>query len=385
MIYDASFDRATPISDEERKTRRDLLRDRVCELEYDALLLTPGSNMRYFFGLAWRATERLVAAMITPSRVIFICPKFEDSALLAVIGDRYETEWWEEHEDPAKLVTLLVHELGIQRLGIDPQLSYGLAHRLVELLSDCQCSDGTALVAPLRYRKSDAEIALLKSAKQLTLHVHQRIFEWIKPGIRASEIATMIDQLHRNGGADDGSTFCSVQFGTATAHPHGIPGDPELVEADIVLIDTGCQLDGYHSDITRTYALAKQPAAVEAHWALEKEAQRLAFEAAQLGVYCEEVDKTARAALAEAGLGPDYQLPGLPHRTGHGIGLDIHEGPYLVRGDRTELAPGMCFSNEPMIVVPEQYGIRLEDHFYMTEEGPQWFTEPQPDLYQPFS
>ena len=143
-------------------------------------------------------------------------------------------------------------------------------------------------------------------------------------------------------------------------------------------------MGGYHSDITRTYALDKQDSKVEALWDLEKEAQAAALDAAQLGSPCGSVDTAARAVLERHGLGPDYQLPGLPHRTGHGIGLDIHEGPYLVRGDDTLLAEGMCFSNEPMIVMPGQFGIRLEDHFYMTDQGPKWFTDPQQSLYQPF-
>ena len=141
----------------------------------------------------------------------------------------------------------------------------------------------------------------------------------------------------------------------------------------------------YHSDITRTYALDKQDSKVEALWDLEKEAQAAALDAAQLGNPCGDVDAAARTVLERHGRGPDYQLPGLPHRTGHGISLDIHEGPYLVRGDDTPLAEGMCFSNEPMIVIPGQFGIRLEDPFYMTEQGPKWFTEPQQSLYQPFS
>ncbi|MEM8493706.1 MAG: Xaa-Pro peptidase family protein, partial [Pseudomonadota bacterium] len=342
------------------------------------------SNMRYFFNLRWGPTERLVAALITQTDIVFICPKFEDTALLAVIGHQYQTAWWEEHEDPAALVASLAVDDSLARIGVDPQARFGLVDPLIKALGGVSVVDGTPAIAPLRYRKSDAEIALLGAAKRLTLNVHQQIFEWLKPGIHASEVIARIDRLHREGGADGGSTFCSVQFGDATSHPHGIPGDPIFNESDLVLIDTGCLIDGYHSDITRTYAYSKQSAQVESHWALEKEAQAQAFAAAHLGAHCEDVDAAARSVLAEAGLGPDYQLPGLPHRTGHGIGLDIHEGPYLVRGDRTVLEPGMCFSNEPMIVVPDQYGIRLEDHFYMIDEGPRWFTQPQQDLYQPF-
>ena len=176
-----------------------------------------------------------------------------------------------------------------------------------------------------------------------------------------SEVIAEIDRLHRAGGADNGSFFCAVQFGEGTSHPHGVPGDPTLAKHELILIDTGCTIDGYHSDITRTYALDKQSQNVETLWQLEKEAQAAAFDAAQIGRPCGDVDAAARSVLEAHGLGPDYQLPGLPHRTGHGIGLEIHEGPYLVRGDDTPLAAGMCFSNEPMIVVPDHFG-RIYHH-----------------------
>lgn len=378
-------DRTPRITDAERETRRAALRARMAADGVDAVLLTPGSNMRYFLDFPWGATERLVAALVTADKVIFICPKFEDTALLAVIGEGFDTAYWEEHEDPNQLVASLLGDMGGRQLGIDPAMSFGMADRVVQAVAPLTAIDATPLIAPLRYQKSDAEIALLTAAKQLTLDVHRQIFEWIKPGVRASEVRAEIDRLHRAGGADGGNTFCAVQFGEATSHPHGVPGDQVLAASDLILIDTGCQVGGYHSDITRTYALSKQSAAIEQHWALEKQAQAAAFAAAKPGEPCSVVDKTAREVLAGAGLGPEYQLPGLPHRTGHGIGLDIHEGPYLVRGDDTPLARGMSFSNEPMIVVPREYGIRLEDHFYMTDTGPRWFTEPQADLYQPFA
>jgi Xaa-Pro dipeptidase len=196
-------------------------------------------------------------------------------------------------------------------------------------------------------------------------------------------VKRFIDDAHRALGAP-GYTFCAVQFGTATAFPHGLPGDQALADDQLVLVDTGCAIHGYQSDITRTYAFGRVGDDIRATWALEKEAQAAAFAAVRPGVPCEAVDAAARAVLERAGLGPDYRLPGLPHRTGHGIGLSIHEPAYLVRGDTTPLAPGMCFSNEPMIVVPERYGIRLEDHFYVTEDGAAWFTEPQPSIDRPF-
>jgi len=374
----------TPITEEERQGRLARLRASMASHDLDAVIVTPGANMRYFLGLTWRETERLVCAVISGSNVAFVCPKFEDTALLAALSSPVDCVWWEEHEDPRQAVANIFAEGSFSRIGVDPNCSFGQVHALSKATQSTLTSAGD-LFQSLRGQKSSTELALLQAAKSLTLEVHQQTFEWIHPGLRMSEVIAKIDQLHRAGGADNGSFFCAVQFGEGTSHPHGVPGDPVLQKGELILIDTGCTVGGYHSDITRTYALDKQDSQVEALWDLEKEAQAAALDAAQLGSPCSSVDAAARAVLERHGLGPDYQLPGLPHRTGHGIGLDIHEGPYLVRGDDTPLAEGMCFSNEPMIVIPGQFGIRLEDHFYMTEQGPKWFTEPQQSLYAPFS
>lgn len=380
--------RPPSIGEAERQQRLDRLRQVMPASGLDAVLITPGSNMRYFFGEAFYESERFVCVLITAQRTTFICPKFEESAIRAKFPTTPDMAFWEEHENPSFLIASLLAEQGCQRCALDPECSYGHAARLVDAMGRLDkpilCDSAAALIAPLRATKSQQEIDLMIAAMQLTLSVHQTIFEWIKPGMKASEVIAEIDRLHRAGGADRGNSFCAVQFGEATSHPHGVPGDPALQYGELVLIDTGCTLDGYNSDITRTYALSKLDSGIEKLWAVEKEAQQAAFDRAAIGTPCEAVDQAARDVLISHGLGPDYDLPGLPHRTGHGIGLDIHEGPYLVKGDRTPLAAGMCFSNEPMIVVPGQFGIRLEDHFYMTESGPKWFTEPQQDLYQPF-
>jgi Xaa-Pro dipeptidase len=232
--------------------------------------------------------------------------------------------------------------------------------------------------------KSPAELALMSQAKAMTLEVHRRAARILKAGITTTAVRRFIDQAHRALGADDGSSFCAVQFGHASAYPHGLPGEQKLADGDLVLIDTGCRVQGYNSDITRTYVFGTPNAEHRRVWEVEKRAQAAAFAAVKPGVACEEIDAVARRVLEAAGFGPDYALPGLPHRTGHGIGLSIHEAPYLVRGDKTLLAPGMCFSNEPMIVIPETFGVRLEDHFYVTADGAAWFTEPQLNLEEPF-
>jgi Xaa-Pro dipeptidase len=289
---------------------------------------------------------------------------------------------WEEEESPYALVASRLKPGS--RVALDDQVALFVYLGLAKALGGDCVADGGPLIGSLRSRKSAAEIALMQRAKDITLEVHRRTWRHLTKGVKTSEVARFIDQQHRSL-AGFGNTFCIVSFGADTALPHGGEHDRALADGDVVLIDTGTQIDGYQSDITRTYVFGEPTRQVRDIWALEKEAQAAAFEAARLGTPCERVDAAARAVIARAGLGPDYRLPGLPHRTGHGIGLDIHEAPNLVRGDGTALAPGMCFSNEPMIVIPDAFGIRLEDHFHMTENGPRWFTQPSLSLDAPFA
>jgi Xaa-Pro dipeptidase len=223
----------------------------------------------------------------------------------------------------------------------------------------------------------------MQRAKDMTLEVHKAAASMLREGIVTTEVDAFIHEAHKKVGSS-GSYFCIVLFGPASAFPHGVKEPQTLKNGDMVLIDTGCQVHGYISDITRTYVFGEPSEHQRAVWNAEKAAQAAAFAAAQPGVPCREVDIAARRSLVASGFGPDYDLPGLPHRTGHGIGLDIHEWPYLVGSDTTPLAEGMCFSNEPMICVPGEFGIRLEDHFYMTATGPKWFTQPSHSIEDPF-
>ena len=372
-------DPAPVIGAGERSDRLVRARTLTAEQGADALLVTAGASLRYFTGVGWSPTERLVALLLpVDGEPIVICPAFERGSLLAELEIAADLRLWEEDEDPHALVVQALPAGAT--LALDPLLPYAAARRLGTRLV---LQDGATIIDALRMIKSPAELALMAQAKAMTLEVQRRAARILAPGIRASEVKRFIDDAHRALGAA-GSTFCAVQFGTATAFPHGLPGDQLLAEDQLVLVDTGCAIHGYQSDITRTYAFGRVDDDIRATWALEKEAQAAAFAAVRPGVPCEAVDAAARRVLEGAGLGPDYRLPGLPHRTGHGIGLSIHEPAYLVRGDTTPLAPGMCFSNEPMIVVPDRYGIRLEDHFHVTADGAAWFTEPQLSIDRPF-
>ncbi|SFG35802.1 Xaa-Pro dipeptidase [Novosphingobium sp. CF614] len=376
-------DPAAPIGGDERLARLGRARALTEAMGADSLLVNAGASLRYFAGLPWSATERMVAMLLPlAGEPIMVCPRFELGSLRADLGIAADIRLWDEDESPHALLSDALR--GAKVLAIDPALSFQMAERLGAAAPWLALADGAPAIDGCRMVKSAAEIALMQQAKAMTLEVHRRAARILAPGIAASEVKRFIDDAHSALGAA-GSSFCAVQFGQATAYPHGLPGDQRLAEGDLVLIDTGCIVEGYNSDITRTYAFGRVSDETSAIWALEKEAQAAAFAAAVPGAPCEAVDAAARAVLENAGLGPDYHLPGLPHRTGHGIGLSIHEPAYLVRGDTTPLAPGMCFSNEPMIVIPDRFGVRLEDHFYMTEDGPRWFTQPQPSIVRPFA
>ena len=376
---------APAITAAERAERVAKARALMGQIGADAIIVGAGASLRYFTGIGWNATERLVAMVLPRTGApTMICPRFELGSLQASLGLEAEIALWEEHESPYALTAQVLEKLGAKTLAIDPALPFSAFDGLRLAAPGVALVNGTPVIDGCRMIKSPAELALMSQAKAMTLEVHRRAARILSEGITTTAVRRFIDQAHRALGADDGSSFCAVQFGLASAYPHGLPGEQTLASGDIVLIDTGCRVQGYNSDITRTYVFGAPSPEQRRVWDVEKQAQAAAFAAVQPGVPCEEIDAAARKVLADAGFGPDYELPGLPHRTGHGIGLSIHEAPYLVRGDKTPLQPGMCFSNEPMIVLPDAFGIRLEDHFHVTEDGAVWFTEPQPSLDEPF-
>ena len=375
-----------PIQNAEYQQRLDKAQKLMRENGIDAVYLNAGTNLYYFTGTAWYASERLVGALLTANGELeYIAPYFEVDTLRGFMQIEGNINGWHEDESPYALVTLTLARLGISqgRIGIDESSAFFISDGLASAGKSLQYVSAKAITAGCRMQKSINEIALMQQAKDMTLEVHKAAASILKPGISTQEVTEFIDLAHQKVGAK-GSSFCIVLFGVDSAFPHGVKTPKTLAENEVVLIDTGCLVEGYNSDITRTYVFGEPNERQREIWLIEKQAQARAFDKAENGLPCGEVDIAARDYLTEQGLGPDYQVPGLPHRTGHGIGLDIHEWPYLVKNDDTPLATGMCFSNEPMLVIPGEFGIRLEDHFYMTDKGPKWFTEPSFSIDDPF-
>lgn len=352
-----------------------------------AVYLNAGTNLYYFTGTRWYASERMVGAVIpADGEIAYIAPEFEESTLLDFMSIKGDVHTWMEHESPYERFDAMLKAMGISSgtVGIDESTGFFIADGLNLATSDYHYVNAKPVTAGCRMRKSDNEIALLQRAKYMTIEVHKAAARILHAGISTVEVANFINDAHKAVGAPAGSYFCIVLFGEATAYPHGVKNPQILKDNDMVLIDTGCQLEGYNSDITRTYVFGTPNECQRSVWNSEKAAQAAAFDAAQIGTPAGDVDTAARVSLEAEGFGPDYGVPGLPHRTGHGIGLDIHEWPYLVRSDRTPLASGMCFSNEPMICIYGEFGVRLEDHFYITDAGPKWFTAPSHSIDDPF-
>jgi Xaa-Pro dipeptidase len=379
---------AQPIGLDEHRARIVRAQAFMAEQGIAALYLNAGSNLTYFTGTKWNPSERMVGAVL-PARgdLVYIAPAFEENTIRNFMLVEGDIACWDEHENPAALLRAVLEQRGVKAgatLAIDESTPLFLFDAIRASTPDYVVQNAQRVTNHCRACKSDAEIALIQRAMDMTLAVHVAAASILHEGITTAEVEEFIHLAHRKVGAS-GSYFCIVLFGEASSYPHGVNYVQTLKPGDTVLIDTGCKVHNYISDITRTYVFGEPSERQRFVWNAEKAAQQAAFDAAQLGVPCEDVDKAARRSLEANGFGPGYKLPGLPHRTGHGIGLDIHEGPYLVGGERRPLEPGMCFSNEPMIVVPGEFGIRLEDHFYMTATGPKWFTQPAASLENPFA
>lgn len=373
------------ISDAELRSRISGLQARMLRDGVKAVWLDASSSLTYYTGLSLALSERIHGALVpSAGPVTYVSPYFEEPKLQTLLRIPGRIAVWHEHEDPFGLIGGVVTGLAAlgNGLALDPATPFIFASALMRVLAGMPVVSAQSLIASQRQIKSANELAIIQAAMDASYSLQKAVHSGLRTGISTTEISAFVNEAHLAMGLRP--QFVAVQFGEATAYPHGVPYPQTLAEGDMVLVDLGGSLHGYQSDITRTYVFGNTTERQRQLWNLEYRAHLAAFKAAQLGATCESVDAAARRVLTDAGFGPDYRVPGLPHRTGHGLGLDIHEEPYIVQGNMTRLAPGMCFSIEPMLCVYGECGVRLEDIIYMTETGPQWFLTPAASIEHPF-
>ena len=380
-------DRMVPITVDERKVRVANARRLMAGNRLDALMLTGGTSLRYFTGIEWWLSERLLTVVIPrEGRVFIVCPAFErdraqeqiDTGPFAGEGDIMT---WEEHENPWALLAGGLRDRGAAtgRIGIEETTYWVYSDGLARELPTATLTSGTPVTAGCRMVKSPAELALMRLASEVTLKAYKASWQCLRDGMTQSEFAELVRVAHeRLGFAGD----AGVQVGPASALPHGSAKPQVVREGTILLIDGGCSVGGYASDLSRTFVLGKATDRMKQVFDIELRAQTTALKTARPGLPCEAVDAAARAVIVDAGFGPGYKY--FTHRVGHGMGMDGHEWPYLVKGNTLPLAPGMVFSDEPGIYIPGEFGVRLEDDMVITENGAELFTPQSRSLEQPF-
>jgi len=381
-------DQGTPITSEERVARQEKARRLMAEQRIDALVLMEGTSLNYFTGIRWWGGERLFA-MVLPVKgtAFYVCPAFEEGRAREQIvrgptPDQPEIRTWQEDDDPYGRVArgLRSHGISTGTLGIEESVRYVFSSGIAKAAPQATIVSATPVTAGCRMIKSDQEVALMRLAAKVTLSVYEAAYQSLKEGMTKPELEDLIaaayDRVGFPGEAD-------VQIDQNTAFPHGSAGSQVVREGSIIMVDDGCRVEGYTSDITRTFTLGKPTDKMKKVFDIVHRAQTEALRAARPGVPCQAVDAAARKVIVDTGYGPDYKY--FTHRLGHGMGMDGHEWPYLVRGNQLALAPNMTFSDEPGIYIRDEFGIRLEDDMHITEDGAELFTRQSPSLEDPFS
>ena len=367
---------AKPISVGERRARIAKLQRLMVEQKIGALILESGSSLDYFTGIQWHRSERTTAAVI-PARggVVVVTPAFEEPSIRETLAVGDDVRPWNEHENPFALIVAALRDRGVtsEPIAFESTTRLFIVDGVREASAGAyRVVSGDALVKAVRLIKTPAELALMQTANDVTLAALRYVHGHVRAGMRPDEIATMMNAATEAlGGAPE---FALVLINEASAYPHGSHQPQTLHEGSVILMDVGCTVHGYQSDISRTWVMGEPTAKQRKVWNTVKRGQEIALATAKLGTPVGTIDDAVRGYYEREGWGPGYKLPGLPHRTGHGIGLDGHESPYLVHGDATPLAVGMCFSDEPGLYIPGEFGIRLEDCWHMTETGPKLFT-----------
>ncbi|MFC6647325.1 Xaa-Pro peptidase family protein [Granulicella cerasi] len=377
-----------PITGFERDQRTDLARELMKQYKLDAVLITTGPSLRYYTGTNWGQSERLFAYVIPQAAAPFIiCPFFERDRLAEVLLNFPEREstityLWQENEDPFIILRRALAEANVTAgtLGIEEMVPFGMANMIAKAAPALTIASATPVTAGQRSLKSPAEIALLRLANQITFDVYKAVYLSCGPGDTNHKVEALIAEAYKRCGVR-GEASCNV--GVATATPHGSSKEQLIHEHEMVVLDDGCTVEGYTSDITRSFVYGTPTDDQRMVFEIVHNAQSAALAAARPGVEMRAIDAAARAVIDKSPYGSGYSH--FQHRLGHGIGLAMHEWPYLVGGNAQKLMPGMFFSNEPGIYLPNQFGIRLEDDMLITENGAELMTWQSPSLLDPFA
>ncbi len=374
-----------PISVQERQARLTKLQHLMQREKIAAFLVESGSTLEYFTGVSWRRSERVTAAVIpAEGRVVVVTPFFEQPSIRETLQVPGEIRPWNEDENPFELIARAALEVpgATGPLAVEPTTRFFILDAVSKSLNGRGVISGASLVRSCRMIKSAAEIALMQAANDVTITALRHVHGHVQDGMGSRELLEMMTSATAALGGDP--EFSLVLLNEASAYPHGSRQPQKVRKGSVILMDCGCTVHGYQSDITRTWVFGEPTARQREVWATVKQGQEIALEHAKLGVPTGSIDKAVRDFYEQGGWKKNYGLPGLSHRTGHGIGMDGHEDPYLVRNDPTPLAAGMCFSDEPGIYIPGEFGIRLEDCWYMTQTGPHLFTPLSKSLDEPF-
>jgi Xaa-Pro dipeptidase len=381
------LDQAQPIKLEERAARQFKARQLMETNKMDAIVLMEGTSLTYFTGVRWWGGERMFA-MVLPAKgkTFYVCPAFEEGRAREQIakapdGSDADVRTWQEDESPYQLVAGGLKERGIAtgKLGIEETVRFVFSDGILKAAPTVQVTSATPVTAGCRMVKSSHEIELMRLASKVTLTAYEAAYRALRDGMTQQEFSRLVEAAHTQLGFPGGA---DVQVGEYSALPHGSLTPQVIREGTILLMDGGCRVEGYTSDISRTFVLGKATDKMKKVFEIVHQAQIAALAAARPGVECGKVDAAARKVIADAGYGPDYKY--FTHRVGHGMGMDGHEWPYLVRGNSTRLAPHMTFSDEPGIYIRGEFGVRLEDDMHITDEGAELLTPQSSSLETPF-
>ena len=371
-----------PIADDERRARLAKARELMGRHGMDAIYLDGGTTLDYYTGMRWWTSERLMGMLLPKSgEPVYITPAFERSRALEQIRFGHDVRTWQENENPYALIAQVMREqgAGTGTLGIEEKVPFFRSTGIAAAMPQAKLVPATPVTAGCRAIKSPAELALMQVANNATLALYKAIWQGLEPGMTQQHIAAWVDAGYARMGLRGEA---SINVGTYTALPHGSREPQVIREGTPVMLDDGCYVEGYQSDITRTFTLGKASDKMRRVFDIVRKAQQAALAAARPGAAMESVDAAARKVIADAGYGPGYKY--FSHRLGHGIGMDMHEWYYLVEGNTRKIEAGMTFSDEPGIYIPGEFGVRLEDDMHVGADGARWFTPQSPSIERPF-